>query len=199
MTDQTLNLDAARARHQAVRDYLDHEATTPGLLTKEVLMATCEVLATSCGDVPALIAEVERLQAALALQAESVEHAAAAARRVRADVAAAILQMTTRMSGMVKREDAARVAVGCDWPRCGCSPFCRALERDGDAPTPATGDVVQLIRESLVASDRCTKSQRVDGPYHSWQFDGDDPYIVCHWCGETRDAIDGRVIKAGEG
>lgn len=82
-------VDIAREHHQAVRDYLDHEATTPGLLTKEVLMATCEVLATSCGDVPVLIAEVERLQAALALQAESIENAAAGSRHGRAVIDAA--------------------------------------------------------------------------------------------------------------
>ena len=29
---------------------------------------------------------------------------------------------------------------------------------------------------------------------HSWRFDGDDPYIVCHWCGERRDALTGRPL-----
>lgn len=42
--------------------------------------------------------------------------------------------------------------------------------------------------------DECPRSQRVDGPWHSWQFDGDAPYIVCGYCGERRDAISGRVI-----
>jgi hypothetical protein len=32
----------------------------------------------------------------------------------------------------------------------------------------------------------CAKSQRVDGKFHSWEFDGDDPWIVCCWCGERR-------------
>ena len=45
-------------------------------------------------------------------------------------------------------------------------------------------------------NDLCHKSQRVDGNGHSWVFDGDDPYIVCHYCGERRDAISGRVIPS---
>lgn len=32
---------------------------------------------------------------------------------------------------------------------------------------------------------------------HSWEFDGDDPYIKCA-CGEIRDTITGRVIVEGE-
>lgn len=43
----------------------------------------------------------------------------------------------------------------------------------------------------------CTKSQRVDGPWHSWRFDGDDPYVICHYCGEMQDALTGRVIRSG--
>ena len=46
-------------------------------------------------------------------------------------------------------------------------------------------------------NDRCPKSERVDDPLHSWQFMGDDPYIKCTWCGEIRDAITGRAVKAG--
>lgn len=42
--------------------------------------------------------------------------------------------------------------------------------------------------------DACPFSRRVDAPTHSWLFDGDDPYIVCHFCRERRDAITGRVI-----
>ena len=29
---------------------------------------------------------------------------------------------------------------------------------------------------------------------HTWHFDGDDPYVVCGWCGERRDALTGRRI-----
>lgn len=32
---------------------------------------------------------------------------------------------------------------------------------------------------------------------HSWVFDGDDPYVVCHFCNEMRDAITGRVVRTG--
>jgi|SRR3989344_279180 len=42
--------------------------------------------------------------------------------------------------------------------------------------------------------DICPKSQRVDGNGHSFVFDGDDPYVVCAYCKERRDAISGRII-----
>ena len=45
----------------------------------------------------------------------------------------------------------------------------------------------------------CPKSQRVDGPWHSERFDGDDPYTVCVYCGERRDALTGRVLPPTEG
>lgn len=35
-------------------------------------------------------------------------------------------------------------------------------------------------------------------PLHSWQFDGDDPYVICMTCDEMRDAITGRVIRPGQ-
>ena len=41
----------------------------------------------------------------------------------------------------------------------------------------------------------CLHSGRVDGPYHSWRFDGDDPLIICVFCDETRDAQSGREIR----
>lgn len=43
--------------------------------------------------------------------------------------------------------------------------------------------------------EKCKPSQRVDGKYHTWKFDGDDPYMICHWCGQRRDAISNRIIK----
>lgn len=49
----------------------------------------------------------------------------------------------------------------------------------------------------LAAADHCTLSRRVDGKKHSWVFDGDDPYIVCAYCDEVRDAITGLVIRNG--
>ncbi len=46
--------------------------------------------------------------------------------------------------------------------------------------------------------DFCAWSERVDGPKHSWVFDGDNPYIICVYCDEMRDAINGRVIREGK-
>jgi hypothetical protein len=45
--------------------------------------------------------------------------------------------------------------------------------------------------------DVCTRPIRVDGNGHSWKFDGDDPYIVCHGCNEIRDAITGVIVRQG--
>ncbi len=42
--------------------------------------------------------------------------------------------------------------------------------------------------------DTCPHTKHVDGKSHGWLFDGDDPYIVCDWCKERRDAITGCVI-----
>ena len=43
----------------------------------------------------------------------------------------------------------------------------------------------------------CSLSKRVDGALHSWRFDGDDPRIVCTFCGEMRDALTGQTMRAG--
>ncbi len=45
--------------------------------------------------------------------------------------------------------------------------------------------------------DECPPSERVDGKLHTWRWDGDDPRIFCHWCGEMRDALTGRVMRDG--
>lgn len=45
--------------------------------------------------------------------------------------------------------------------------------------------------------DECPLSKRVDGKLHSWRFDGDDPYVLCVYCDERRDALTGRVITPG--
>lgn len=42
----------------------------------------------------------------------------------------------------------------------------------------------------------CPAREAADGQ-HSWGFDGDDPYIICHWCDEMQDALTGRVIQPG--
>jgi hypothetical protein len=31
---------------------------------------------------------------------------------------------------------------------------------------------------------------------HSWEFDGDDPYVRCRYCGRLQDAISGAVVTA---
>lgn len=45
-----------------------------------------------------------------------------------------------------------------------------------------------------MTKDVCSQTEHVDGKSHGWMFDGDDPYVVCSWCKERRDAISGRVI-----
>lgn len=46
-----------------------------------------------------------------------------------------------------------------------------------------------------VDPDFCPLSTHVRGQVHSWKFDGDDPYIICHFCQEMRDAHTGRVVR----
>lgn len=41
----------------------------------------------------------------------------------------------------------------------------------------------------------CPQSKRLDQK-HSWQFDGDDPYIVCFYCGVRHDALTGRKVES---
>ena len=50
---------------------------------------------------------------------------------------------------------------------------------------------------ATASPEHCPPSEHVDGK-HSWRFDGDDPYTVCHYCGEIRDVITGRVIRPGQ-
>ena len=45
--------------------------------------------------------------------------------------------------------------------------------------------------------ERCPNPIRVDGPEHSWKWDGDDPRVECVGCGELRDAHSGRAYRAG--
>lgn len=61
-------------------------------------------------------------------------------------------------------------------------------------PTP---DAAAMERDVIEPSDECPLSERVDGKLHTWRFDGDDPYVFCHWCGEYRDALTNRVIRRG--
>lgn len=78
--------------------------------------------------------------------------------------------------------------------------WCR---HDGEPRTEANachGDVLIGLLERYsddALRDVCPFSQRVDGPWHSWRWDGDDPRVICHYCNEMRDALTGRVIIPG--
>jgi hypothetical protein len=56
---------------------------------------------------------------------------------------------------------------------------------------------LEALSPDKETSDECPLSKRVDGKNHSWKFDGDDPYIICMYCGEERDSLTGTVIKKG--
>lgn len=47
------------------------------------------------------------------------------------------------------------------------------------------------LADSLLGA--CVRSKRADAK-HSWVFDGDDPYTICVFCGERRDALTGRAV-----
>jgi hypothetical protein len=69
----------------------------------------------------------------------------------------------------------------CTYPDCGRTSADRA--EGGDQPE--------------TDPDLCPRSKRVDGPVHSWRFDGDDPRIECVYCGQLRDAHSGQVLRRG--
>lgn len=63
---------------------------------------------------------------------------------------------------------------------------------------------IEEIRRAVIAvnpeiEDYCSLSKRVDGKRHSHVFDGDDPYTICHYCGERRSAPSGMLITSGNG
>lgn len=58
-------------------------------------------------------------------------------------------------------------------------------------------DLTQRKENAHEAPPECPLSQRVDGKLHTWRWDGDDPRVVCYWCGQMQDALTGRVIKPG--
>lgn len=51
--------------------------------------------------------------------------------------------------------------------------------------------------EETPDDDECPFPLRADGKEHSWRWDGDDPRIICVYCGEMRDALNGRVYRRG--
>lgn len=66
---------------------------------------------------------------------------------------------------------------------------------DGTGPW-STVTVVDMGHQGTGDPNVCGDSRRGDAG-HSWRFDGDDPYIVCVFCTEMRDALDGHVIRPG--
>jgi hypothetical protein len=77
----------------------------------------------------------------------------------------------------------------------GRAPVAGTATTQGKNP-PATQETRPVVAGGPTP-DVCPRSERIDGPYHSVRFDGDDPYTICVYCGETRDAITGRIVKAG--
>lgn len=55
------------------------------------------------------------------------------------------------------------------------------------------------VLSRYTSEEYCPHSKRVDGPTHTWRFDGDDPYIICVFCDEMRDALSARVVRDGRG
>ena len=48
---------------------------------------------------------------------------------------------------------------------------------------------------AISPEEYCKSSERVDGKRHSWHFEDDDPYVICFYCKQTRDALSGRILK----
>ena len=66
------------------------------------------------------------------------------------------------------------------------------VERAARAPRSKCRDPIPRAREECTR--RRAPGLREDGK-HSWHFDGDDPRVVCFYCGEIRDVITGRRIR----
>ena len=71
-------------------------------------------------------------------------------------------------------------------------------------PTPEQQRQYEELVEAIVRAvpeieEFCSLSERVDGKLHSWEFDGDDPYIVCYWCKDRRRAPGGEKMMNGRG
>lgn len=49
------------------------------------------------------------------------------------------------------------------------------------------------MREPEEKDEHCPNSKRVDGDGHSFLFDGDDPYVVCAYCGQRRGTTHGMI------
>lgn len=76
---------------------------------------------------------------------------------------------------------------------CGWSEGAHGAVLSSIPKNPPCGQFQPL---SEYVETTCPSSRRVDDPtLHSTRFDGDDPYTICVYCGETRDALTGRIVK----
>ena len=89
---------------------------------------------------------------------------------------------------------------GDDYGRVGCFKCEKEmLWYFSNSSTPAPSSTPMKEEHTVEKEDYCSLSERVDGKKHGWKFDGDDPYVICHWCKEVRDAITDVVIRPGLG
>ena len=49
------------------------------------------------------------------------------------------------------------------------------------------------MRQPTPEDEICPNSKRIDGNGHGFLFDGDDPYVVCSWCGQRRGTTHGMI------
>jgi hypothetical protein len=69
----------------------------------------------------------------------------------------------------------------------------REIEANKKLGIRVSSEEVVEARKEAAQTDQCLESQRADGE-HSWYFDGDDPYVICRFCLEVRDALTGKKI-----
>lgn len=70
--------------------------------------------------------------------------------------------------------------------------MCECVCHEGEHPIDCVGACDGC---AISPEEYCEKSERVDGKKHSWRFDGDDPYVICSYCKEIRDAISGKSLN----
>lgn len=70
--------------------------------------------------------------------------------------------------------------------------ICECICHEGEFPMDCVGSCDGC---AIPPEEYCKTSERVDGKKHSWRFDGDDPYVICSYCGQVKDAISGKRIK----
>ena len=100
-------------------------------------------------------------------------------------------------------------------PSCGATTRARMADHPVEVVTEWRTTGVPPVREKRqvhrwtgpwTATGQPTPSDSDSGarphdaacPLHSWQFAGDDPYVICMNCDEMRDSITGRMIRPGQ-